>query len=95
MDMQVPERGFYKHYKHDPNGEPLNYTYEVIGVAKSSEDESFQVIYRPLYESSFLGASNFFSRPLENFMERLTIDGKTFQRFEKIYESGTFHAPTP
>lgn len=33
IPTQVPERGFYYHYKHDPAGSVDNYAYEVLGAA--------------------------------------------------------------
>ncbi len=53
----MPERGFYYHYKHDPDGEVNNYAYEVVGVGCHTEDDCRpidinMVVYRPLYESA-------------------------------------------
>jgi hypothetical protein len=67
--------GRYQHYK--GNG------YEVIGVAKHSEDESELVVYRPLYNESS-GARNLWVRPLSMFIETVQVDGKTKPRFEYI-----------
>ena len=41
------EIGKYRHYKGNE--------YEVVGVAKHSEDESELVVYRPMYESAVCG----------------------------------------
>lgn len=41
MSLQI---GRYRHYKGNE--------YEVIGVAKHSEDETQLVVYRPLYKQS-------------------------------------------
>ncbi len=46
-----PEKGFYYHYKHDPHGKKYNYMYEVVGIARNTEENTFTVLYRPLYES--------------------------------------------
>ncbi|HVX90720.1 MAG TPA: DUF1653 domain-containing protein [Candidatus Paceibacterota bacterium] len=78
--MELPENGFYYHYKRDPaKGE-----YEVVGVARNTEDGSYLVLYRPLYDSEFLGELQHFARPLEMFMEDVTKDGITLPRFTKI-----------
>ena len=67
--------GRYQHYKGNE--------YEVIGVAKHSEDESELVVYRPLYNESS-GARNLWVRPLSMFIETVQVDGKTKPRFEYV-----------
>ncbi len=37
---QIPEKGFYYHYKHDPKKGVEYYAYEVFGVALHTEDGS-------------------------------------------------------
>lgn len=91
---KVPEKGFYYHYKHDPNGSVNNYAYEVMGVGHHTEDDcrpedANMVVYRPLYEASVYKAGKLFDlRPLEMFMQDVTKDGKTFPRFKKITDAG-------
>ena len=63
--------GRYRHYKGNE--------YEVIGVAKHSEDETELVVYRPLYSSRSLWV-----RPLSMFIETVQVNGKTKPRFEYI-----------
>ncbi|MFT5938462.1 MAG: hypothetical protein ACI8R9_000570 [Paraglaciecola sp.] len=60
--------GIYRHYKGND--------YEVIGVAKHSEDETQLVVYRPLY-----GAGDLWVRPLDMFVENVEIDGQSLPRF--------------
>ena len=92
---QVPENGFYYHYKHDPNGEVNNYAYEVVGIGFHTADdaragEEHFVIYRPLYEASVYKISQeiktpcFDARPLLMWMGNVTKDGQVFPRFQKI-----------
>jgi len=91
----IPEKGFYYHYKHDPNGSINNYAYEVMGVGYHTEDNCRPedinlVVYRPLYESSVYVAGKFFDvRPLGMFMEDVTKDGKTRARFQRITDQNT------
>ncbi len=85
----TPVPGFYYHYKHDPNdarGPVNNYAYLVLGTGHHTEDSSFFVVYRPLYEWALVYTLGqmFDVRPLEMFMEDVTKDGKTFPRFTKI-----------
>jgi hypothetical protein len=63
--------GKYRHYKGND--------YEVVGVAKHSEDESQLVVYRPLY-----GSRDLWVRPLLMFTETVTVDGKQVERFQYI-----------
>ncbi len=88
---KVPEKGFYYHYKHDPNGSVGNYAYEMVGVGAHTEDDCrpedvHMVVYRPLYpEASVYKAGKLFDlRPLEMWMEDVTKEGSTFPRFQKI-----------
>src|SRR5689334_4304047 len=82
----VPEKGFYYHYKHDPEGEINNYAYEVMGVGHhTEEDGNYFVVYRPLYESEVYKMGKMFDlRPLDMFMENIVKDGMTRSRFLKI-----------
>jgi hypothetical protein len=63
--------GRYRHYKGNE--------YEVIGVAKHSEDETNLVVYRPLY-----GEKSLWVRPLDMFVETVEVDGETKARFKYI-----------
>jgi hypothetical protein len=86
----IPQNGFYYHYKHDPHGAVNNYAYEVMGVGAHTEMEDvFLVVYRPLYESTVFKAGKLFDvRPLEMFIEAVTKEGKTFPRFSNIADVG-------
>lgn len=90
IPAKVPEKGFYYHYKHDPNGAVNNYTYEVVGVGVHTEEDcrpedANMVVYRPLYEAAVYKAGKLFDlRPLEMWVGSVTKDGKTFPRFQKI-----------
>ena len=63
--------GRYRHFKGN--------AYEVIGIARHSEDESPLVVYRALY-----GDYGLWVRPASMWLETVTRDGKTFIRFEKV-----------
>ncbi len=90
IPINVPEKGFYYHYKHDPKGPVNNYAYEVIGVGHHSEndcrpEDTNMVVYLPLYEAFAYKAGKLFDlRPLEMWMEEVTKDDKTFPRFKEI-----------
>ena len=82
--MSIPENGFYYHYKHDAGKGEHDHAYEVTGLAFHTETEEYLVLYRPLYESSFLGEAGVLARPLSMFMENIEKEGKTIPRFSHI-----------
>ncbi len=63
--------GKYRHYKGND--------YDVIGVAKHSENESELVVYRPMY-----GERGLWVRPLSMFKETVEVNGQTVPRFRLI-----------
>ena len=63
--------GLYRHYKGND--------YEVIGVARHSEDETELVVYRPLY-----GDKALWVRPLSLFIEHVQVDDEQVPRFAYI-----------
>ena len=94
-----PEKGFYYHYKHDPQGAVNNYAYEVMGIGHHTEveglRESAMVMYRPLYEASVYKLGKHWDlRPINMFLEPVTKDGKTFSRFTKITDQTVIDALT-
>ena len=69
--MSEIKLGRYRHFKGNE--------YEVIAVAKHSEDLSPMVVYKALY-----GEGDVWVRPADMWDEEITRDGKTFKRFEFI-----------
>ena len=90
IPTNVPEKGFYYHYKHDPAGTVNNYAYEFMGVGHHTEDDcrpedALLGVYRPLYEAFVYKNGKMFDvRPLSMWIEDVTKDGKTFPRFSPI-----------
>lgn len=83
------QKGFYYHYKHDPNGQWNNYLYEVVGVGHHTEidglDESAMVVYRPLYEATvYTNGKHLYIRPFDMFMETIQKDSVSISRFSHI-----------
>ncbi|MDB5194092.1 MAG: hypothetical protein JWN50_106 [Parcubacteria group bacterium] len=83
--QNIPGKGFYYHYKHDPNG-PINaYAYQVLGVGHHTEEDLFFVVYRPIYEAYVYKLGKMFDiRPLDTFMEQVEKDGYKIARFERV-----------
>lgn len=81
----MPRKGdFYYHSKHDPAGPLNNYAYEVVGIARHSEDESLLVLYVPLYENDWMSPADYQARPLAMWQETVTKDGVEMPRFMLI-----------
>ena len=72
--VQSIPTGRYRHFKGN--------LYEVLAIARHSEDESPLVVYRPLY-----GEGGVWVRPAEMWNETVTRDGKTFQRFVRVSDA--------
>lgn len=66
MKKSIP-LGRYQHYKGP--------YYQVINIAQHSESEEQLVIYKP--EKS----EQWWARPLDMFIEEITVKGKTVKRF--------------
>ena len=71
--MDEIKLGKYRHFKGNE--------YEVIGIAKHSEDLSPMVVYRALY-----GEGGLWVRPAHMWDETVERDGKVFPRFTYIGE---------
>ena len=65
--------GKYKHYK--------GKEYELIGIAKHSETLEEMVVYKALYQNE---GENLWVRSKAMFFEKIIVDGKETNRFEKI-----------
>ena len=63
--------GRYRHFK--------GRLYEVIGIARHSEDGSLLVVYRKLY-----GDFGLWVRPAEMWNEEVVRDGRTYTRFLRV-----------
>ncbi|MBQ4227875.1 MAG: DUF1653 domain-containing protein, partial [Clostridia bacterium] len=63
--------GRYRHFKGNE--------YEVLGVARHSEDETPMVVYRALY-----GEGGLWVRPAGMWNETVERGGKTYKRFYRL-----------
>ena len=99
--MNLPEKGFYYHCKHNPQKGIDDCAYEVVGTAFSTESAGVHnenpqdfykdevVVYRSLFSDSLIlkAKRDFWIRPLKMFLEDVEKDGKKMQRFIKITDS--------
>lgn len=101
LPSNVPKNGFYYHYKHDKSSKDIyNYAYEVVGCGLATDpvtnENSYKVIYRPLYESAVyiagklfdvrqLDGLNGFMTKLDNGSDRfvLMMDPNTIEEMKK------------
>lgn len=90
IPTEMPEPGYYYHYKHDPAGPVENYAYYIYGVGHHTEEDcrpedAFMQVYRPLYESFVYKNGKLFDlRPLAMFYDPAIVDGVSVPRFRKI-----------
>lgn len=95
---QMPEPGYYYHYKHDPAGSVNNYAYYIYGVGHHTEDDcrpedTFMQVYRPLYDAHVYRLGKLFDlRPLQMFYEPADWQGKMVERFTKITDPRVIEA---
>ncbi len=89
----LPDPGYYYHFKHDPNGPLNNYAYYIYGVGHHTEsdcraDDAFMQVYRPLYEEGYAYRNGglFDLRPLRMFFEPAERNGKKVPRFTPIVD---------
>ena len=90
---QLPEPGYYYHFKHDPQGPVNNYAYYIYGVGHHTEDDcrsedAFMQVYRPLYEEAYAYRNGelFDLRPLHMFYDPAEWKGRKVPRFAKIID---------
>jgi len=88
---ELPQPGYYYHFKRDPHGPVNNYAYYIYGVGHHTEDgcrsaDAFMQVYRPLYEDSYAYRNGglFDLRPLHMFFDPATLNGQTVPRFTRI-----------
>ncbi len=93
LPTQVPEAGYYYHYKHKADGAVNNYAYYIYGIGLHTEDDcrpqdQFMLVYRPLYEAYvYMNGKMFDVRPLDMFYEPAMLDGVSVPRFVKIEDA--------
>jgi len=69
--IMIEEGKKYRHFKGNE--------YMVLHLAKHSETEEEMVVYQALY-----GERGIWVRPLNMFLEKVEVGGKSVDRFEKI-----------
>ena len=80
MTRTTIKPGIYRHYK--------GKDYQVYDVATHSETEELMVVYRTLY-----GNFDLWVRPLEMFVEEVTVDGVKKPRFAWVRPTDASDTP--
>jgi len=76
-----PPIGVYEHYKSTPEDPKL---YQVLAIAQHTETDEKFVVYIPLYTVPEHTGLRVRVRPLEMFVETVSINGKTVPRFHYV-----------
>ncbi len=72
--INPPMKGkVYKHYKGD--------SYEVVNIARHSNEDIWMVVYKPLYENA---DAELFTRPLSDWREEVEWNGEVVTRFSLV-----------
>jgi hypothetical protein len=79
MDMQIKKGQIWSHYKYPKK------RYEIIELAKNSENLEEMVVYKALYQGDFK-FGQVWVRPLKEFLEIIERNGEKIERFSLIEE---------
>lgn len=97
---QMPEAGYYYHYKHDPAKGVYDYAYYIYGAGNCTEDLPQELahlqhwqVYKPLYESFvYRTGKRFDLRPLHMFFEPAMVEDREVPRFTRITDPAVLSA---
>lgn len=78
MGHEIIRPGRYRHFKGNE--------YEVLGLARHSENDDLLVVYRPLYKMENEPSYRFWVRPLAMFNETVKQEGAIIPRFTYVGE---------
>ena len=80
MERNFNKGDIVKHFKREKmteeqlKEEPNLYLYEIIGIARHTENKEEVVVYKPLYQTEVMNGVDFVVRPLEMFMSEVDRD---------------------
>lgn len=80
-DIKYPKLGVYEHYKSTARDKRY---YQIIGFARHTETDEILVVYIPLYVIPEHKGLRLQARPLDMFIEDVTINKKKRPRFKYI-----------
>jgi hypothetical protein len=76
MNSNLPTLGTYRHFK--------GKLYQLLSVARHSEDLSLMVVYKALYTSPDFGPDTIWVRPLSMWSELVSVNGQKVERFQLV-----------
>lgn len=77
MERNFNKGDIVKHFKREKmteeqlKEEPNLYLYEIIGIARYTENKEEVVVYKPLYQTEVMNGVDFVVRPLDMFMSEV------------------------
>ena len=77
MERNFNKGDIVKHFKREKmteeqlKKEPNLYLYEIIGIARHTENKKEVMVYKPLYPTEVMNGVDFVVRPLEMFMSEV------------------------
>ena len=80
MERNFNKGDIVKHFKREKmteeqlKEEPNLYLYEIIGIARHTENKEEVVVYKTLYQTEVMNGVDFVVRPLEMFMSEVDRD---------------------
>lgn len=80
MERNFNKGDVVKHFKRETMSEeqlkkePNLYLYEIIGIARHTENKEEVVVYKLLYQTEVMNGVDFVVRPLEMFMSEVDLD---------------------
>lgn len=93
IPANVPENGFYYHYKRASTDPVETGAYEVIGSVRHTDEKTVLVLYRPLYDHApFFEGRIAYVRALPVWSEEMEKDGVRAPRFRKITDPAVIAA---
>ena len=80
MEINFNKGDIVQHFKREKmtgeqlKEEPNLYLYEIIGIARHTENKEEVMVYKPLYQTECMNGVDFVVRPLEMFMSEVDRD---------------------
>ncbi len=77
MEQEIKTGQIWSHYKNP------SHHYEIICIARNSENLEEMVVYKILYKSE-TGMGAYWARPKKIFLESVNVEGKEVKRFSLV-----------
>lgn len=81
--QKIPLGAIFRHYK--------GREYKVLQIARESSTLDFLVVYQGLYHCPEFGPFPVWIRPLKEFLETVSVEGKQVPRFSLTHEPNAIY----